>query len=254
MKCLESTKVRHELGNDDDPLAGTYAALQAKNDITVHQLNLEGLNGNLLAAKVDVKIHRSSMPVTAGNTLQRQEQLMGAHSAGDRFYTLNGHHSSHNDMFIAKEMSTQKATLEELGKQKKRRVELKRRDDEAGQLLSRKFEIFLKPELELLLLWQGIKRKDHPPSNPKKLEKWLELEDKAPPTFEEWTAEDEAKLERIRTMKIDINDTAIGRAKKVVTQEYRVLFRDMSKGKQLEAIEGLEKDRDTGITGPVVQL
>ena len=77
---------------------------------------------------------------------------------------------------------------------------------------------------------------------------------KDPPTFEQWTAEDQAKMERIRTMKIDINDTAIGRAKKIVTQEYRVLFRDMSKEKQLEVIEGFEKDRDTGITGPVVQL
>ena len=197
-----------------------------------------------------------SVALTATNTLQRQEQLMETNSAGDPFYALNGHHSSHNDMFIAKEMSTQKATLKELGKQKKRRVELKRRDDEAKQLLSRNIEDhkLKRSELELLLLWQGIKRKNHPPSNPKKLEKWLELKDKALPTFEKWTAEDEAKLERIRTMKIDINDTAIGRAKKVVTQEFRVLFRDMSKEKQLEAIEGLEKDRDTGVTGPVVQL
>ena len=94
------------------------------------------------------------MPVTAANTLQRQERLMGTHSAGDRFYALHGHHSSHNDMFIAKEMSTQKATLEELGKQKKRRVELKRRDDEAKQLLSRNIEDqkLKRPELELLLL------------------------------------------------------------------------------------------------------
>jgi len=232
-----------------------YAALQAKNDIAVHQLNLEGLNGNLLAAKVDVKKKRS-MDLTAANTLQRQQQLMGISSAGDRFYALNGHHSSHNDMFIAKEMSIQQATLKELGKQKKRRVELKLRDDEAKQLLSRNIgdQKLKRPELELLLLWHGIQKRDHPKTNLKKLEKWLELKDKAPPTFEEWTAEDEAKLERIQTMKIDINDTAIGRAEKVVKQEFKVLFHKMSTEGQTECFEDVKKAPHTGVTGPVVQL
>merc|ERR1711935_771253 len=108
-------------------------------------------------------------------------------------------------------MSKQQITLKELQKQKKQRVDLKRRDDEAKQLLLKNIEEnkLKRPELELLMFWHGIQRKDHTKTNPKKLEKWLELKDKAPPSFEEWMDGDEAKLERIRKMKIDINDTAI---------------------------------------------
>jgi len=43
-------------------------------------------------------------------------------------------------------------------------------------------------------------------------------------------------------------------AKKVVKQEFKVLFQDMSTEDQMECIEDMEKARDTGVTGPVVQL
>lgn len=82
----------------------------------------------------------------------------------------------------------------------------------------------------------------------------MELKDKAPPTFQEWTSDDEAELERIRTMKFDIEDTAIGQQKKVVKKEFKVLFKNMTKDEQLQCIEDMEIARDTGITGPAVDI
>ena len=65
-------------------------------------------------------------------------------------------------------------------------------------------------------------------------EKWEELKDQKPPTFEEWKEDDEAKLAKRKGNKLDIEATAIGRAKKTVMQEMELLYESMSMQKRLE--------------------
>ena len=61
---------------------------------------------------------------------------------------------------------------------------------------------------------------------------------KTTPTFEEWKEDDEAKLVKKRKgNKLDIEDTAIGRAKKTVRQEMELLYESMSMQKCLEVLD-----------------
>lgn len=95
-----------------------YGAMQTQNN-AIHQLNLLGFNDRLLDANVDVKKERS-MPPTAPNTLQRQEQLMTWKCAGDRFFFFEW---TCNDMIIARALDERNDTLEQLQKQKQIRIE-----------------------------------------------------------------------------------------------------------------------------------
>ena len=63
-----------------------------------------------------------------------------------------------------------------------------------------------KAQLELLLLWHGIQKKDRPKENAGKVTKWLHLLDKDQPPFVEWKDEEEDRLlnlkSKILTLKI----------------------------------------------------
>ena len=213
-KCLENSKVRHELGVECDPLADDYNQLQAENELAVYWLNMNGLDGDLLSAKVDKKI-ASTISLTSKGSKERQQLLKNAKSAGQRFEITRGSHLSCDDLLISKVLQSNELELKQMEKDKKERVAMKICEDNAKKLLEIAPGELKGEELTTLLLWKGIKKRDHPKLKKQKLELWLRVKDNNPPVFNEWTPADEAKMAKLQSTDIDINDTAIGRQKKV---------------------------------------
>ena len=72
---------------------------------------------------------------------------------------------------------------------------------------------YLAKELTTLLKWYQIPAKEMPKGKAACVARWQEIVEKGlqPPTYEKWTADDEAKLEKMKEFKIEIEDTALGR-------------------------------------------
>ena len=73
--------------------------------------------------------------------------------------------------------------------------------------------------------------------------KWLQLVDKDPPPFVEWKDEEEDRLLELKSKNIDIEDTALGRAKKTVQREMEVQFVSMTEEAQLKFLEMLKEHK-----------
>ena len=73
--------------------------------------------------------------------------------------------------------------------------------------------------------------------------KWLQLVDKDPPPFVEWKDEEEDRLIKIKSKTIDIEDTALGRAKITVQREMELQFGSMTAEAQLKFLERLQEHK-----------
>ena len=73
--------------------------------------------------------------------------------------------------------------------------------------------------------------------------KWLQLVDKYPPPFVEWKDEEEDRLLKLKSKNIDIEDTALGRAKKTVQREMEVQFGLMTAEAHLKFLERLKEHK-----------
>ena len=100
-----------------------------------------------------------------------------------------------------------------------------------------------KAQLELLFLWHGIQKKDHLKGNSGKVKKCLQLVDKYPPTFVEWKDEEQDWIIKLKSKNIDIEDTALGRAKRKVQREMEVQFGSMTEEAQLKFLERLKEQK-----------
>ena len=100
-----------------------------------------------------------------------------------------------------------------------------------------------KAQLEPLFLWHGIKKKDNPKGNAGKVTKCLQLVDKDPPSFVEWKDEEDDQLLNLKSKNIDIEDTALGRAKKTVQREMEVQFGLMTAEAQLKSLERMKEHK-----------
>jgi hypothetical protein len=103
-----------------------------------------------------------------------------------------------------------------------------------------------KAELELLLLWHGIAKSLQPKGNNANMEKWKYIVNskKPAPSYHAWTDEDERKLNHLETSKIDISETAVGRAASTIQREYNATFDKMNKDDQKDAIVQWQKRID----------
>ena len=127
-------------------------------------------------------------------------------------------------------LKTTRRNLQSSSKKEKNKLALKKRHEDATALLENNIDPqnMQKAQLELLLLWHGIQKKDNPKENAGKVTKWLHLLDKDPPPFVEWKDEEEDRLLKLKFKNIDIEDTALGRAKKTVQREMEVQIRSMT--------------------------
>ena len=252
MKCPESDKVRHELtedNDDDNPLAEVYRTMQAQNDFIVAWLNSNGLSDKHMVAKVNRKKEEFDIPLTAPKTKEQQQQIVKAKSHGQLFMATQGSHFGTNNMFHATEMKNNEKEIAKLEQERKNKLALKKRHDDAIALLEKNIDPkkMQKAQLEPFFLWHGIQNKYHPKGNAGKVTKWLKLVDKDPPPFVEWEDEEEDRLIKLKSKNIDIEDTALGRAKKTVQHEVEVQFGLMTVEAQLkllESLKGHKKDDD----------
>ena len=85
-------------------------------------------------------------------------------------------------------------------------------------------------ELDILLKWYQVPASEVP-NKPLKVAKWQDILEKniEPPGFEEWTDEDEARLENLKTKPIAVGDTALGRHQELKKRELLALVASMSK-------------------------
>ena len=103
-----------------------------------------------------------------------------------------------------------------------------------------------KTELTALLKWHGIKGKAMPSNNIGKKAMWQVILDskEEPPAFEDWTEVDEAKLEKLKSIDINMDDTAIGRAKALTQRSMSNQFDNMSKEARLAYLKHLQDNHD----------
>jgi hypothetical protein len=78
------------------------------------------------------------------------------------------------------------------------------------------------------------------------MEQWKEIVNskKAAPRYQAWTDEDERKLNHLETSKIDISETAVGRAASTIQREYNATFDKMNKDQQKDAVAQWQKRID----------
>ena len=68
----------------------------------------------------------------------------------------------------------------------------------------------------------------------------------APPPYEKWTDENEAEFVWLTETDIELEDTALGRMKAQRTAEFEAAFETMSKEKQKEFLDKLQKKHQDG--------
>ena len=92
-------------------------------------------------------------------------------------------------------------------------------------------------ELDILLKWDQVPASGVP-NKPLKVAKWQDILEKniEPPGFEEWTDEDEARLENLKTKPIAVGDTALGRHQELKKRELLASVASMSK-EELEKLQ-----------------
>ena len=230
MACLTSSQVRHEIGDEGDPLGGMYRAMETQNNMATNMLNSRGFIGDLLKVKLKRKVN-DGRTLTVAHTKERVDALAKAKTHGEKFYVTGGSHATHDDMFKAAEVANRKAEIVEMKKNKELRETAEKREKEGFVVVEKEIEIekMKKPELESLLLWYGIKKTDHG-NLPEMKARWKKIrhDNTPPPTYKKWTEEDERGLTKLETEEIDMVDTALGRLRKLKKLEMEAAYKAMN--------------------------
>ena len=148
-------------------------------------------------------------------------------------------------MFYATEMKNNDKELANLEQERKNKLALKKRHDDATALLEKNIDPrkIQKAQLELIFLWHRIQKKDHLKGDAGKVTKWLQLVDKDPPSFVEWKDEEGDRLLKLKSQNIDIEDNALGSPNKTVQREMEVKFGFMNADAQLKFLERLKQHK-----------
>ena len=143
-----------------------------------------------------------------------------------------------DDMFCAMEIPVRQAEIKAMEKVKKTRVSMRNAVSDARRVLIGSAKgpgvhrqgTFSNDELDILLKWYQVPASEVP-NKPLKVAKWQDILEKniEPPGFEEWTDEDEARLENLKTKPIAVGDTALGWHQELKKRELLVSVASMSK-------------------------
>jgi hypothetical protein len=163
--------------------------------------------------------------VTEEHTVERQEQLMKAATAGKKFSVMGGNHTTSDDVFISIEM-----TLREKDKQ---RLTTMKRNYERQSLIEQKAKSviatkgadakgWLKTDLDAVLGWYGVKKLSSM-GKEEKVQKWgqLQRDNVQPNATQQWTDNLEQQLITARSKDIAIGDTAVGRYEKKRQEDFK---------------------------------
>ena len=231
-KCLQDDKVKHELvvladgtiDLDADPLTETLLSIERSNKNAVDFLNKLGFDGEQFRkCAPSVAIAKLNTAVTVPQTRERQNVLLKATSAGDRFRATGGGHIGLDDWFIGKERERRDATVLKLSERKKKWEESKVRESEAKCVIDKlkieKSKDVYKDEdakslsvlnLKILYRWKHGKS---PPSGPESnkpalLSTWQRTKDKDD-TITPWSEVEESQLVCLQSKSNGIHDTEV---------------------------------------------
>ncbi|KAL7546421.1 hypothetical protein ACHAWF_015054 [Thalassiosira exigua] len=211
-KCMHDKQVRREIGDADDETNSLMRVMQEGNRLAVQILNRLGYIGDLLEGTISEVIKPKH--VTEPHSKERITLLAKAKTHSAKFTATGGGHLTSDDYFKSMEIDTREAEIKLMTKDKEVRKLKKQAERDAWAVIiqPKSCDEYKDKDLVPLLTWYNVPRKDWGPK-PNKLKLWKDILDKGtqPPSYEKWTEADDAKLEDLEKMEIDMKDTALGR-------------------------------------------
>ena len=226
--CLQDSKVRHEVVVDDngvidieaDPVAVRLIALEEKNKMCCEVLQSIGCDVSFLQATAPRVTKKTVVNNTEPLSQEYQAKLASAATAG-AFFKLGGGTLSCNEFFLGRERKRQQEEVTALETRKARVKGFKELGEIAAALMEKNkvaengVSNLRVSDLKELLKWKLFYiKEDNKIAGTKKamIDQWNKLP--LPAQLDDWTAEDEAKLEELKKMEIDIAETALGEEQK----------------------------------------
>jgi hypothetical protein len=258
--ALKSNKVRHEVP--------VLAALQAQEGLTITEespevkklRDLEDLNlfyCNILTAngfagsnlRIDAPKRKSIVAVSKPNSLERQEAMAKASSAGATFQATGGGHLNSDDFFKAAELKARESKIKAMEELKRERENdckdqwaALRLIKEKGELTFDTEKLFTLAEIKILLKWKKIR-----PTGTKKADLVRAYRDAPKPKIQVvWKRSKQAALNALKETNIDLQSTALGvAAKKMVRNLQNSMGTiDLETLKELESLIQQRKELD----------
>jgi hypothetical protein len=236
MKCLEDEKVRKSIGDGDEEWERGLRELQNANDLATFLLTRGGYNGDLLKAKL--KATDEPRVLTRPHTKERVELLAKATTHGTKWMATGGSHLMTENFFKYVEVPRRENEIKAMEMNKSERIkgEQLRQDTEAilvarsDALTNMQYNVMNTTELETLLKWHNVPKATKE-KKASMVARWATIWEggQKPPFFEVWTDVDEAKLEELKAMNIDMSQTAVGRLKELKKREAFISVREMNK-------------------------
>jgi hypothetical protein len=249
--AMKSNKVRHEvpvfnalipqegLTSTDTPEIRKLVELEEMNGRYCNILTANGFAGDFLrmAAPKRKKVVAVSQP----NTLERQEALRNASSAGKTFHATGGGHLNSDDYFKAAELKARANKLKAMEEVKKEREKYCKDQWAALRLIKAKGELtwdtvsrFTIFEIKILLKWKKVKA-----TGTKKRDLVEAYTDAPKPIIQPmWKRSEQAKLDALKDTNVSLESTALGAAAKKMVKNLQNSMGNLDAEalKELEAI------------------
>jgi hypothetical protein len=185
--------------------------------------------------------------VTEPYSRERQDALIKATTAGKHYHVTGGAHLHSDDFFIAQQRAEQQRQAGILEKEKTARVAAKQRHEDASALLAdfgrRSVDVYddrtplttLKSvKLKILVSWK-LGGEKLPTKKSVLIASWMTNKNSdRHSSFEEWTREEEATLERLLDEDIKLGETELGRKQDVIVQSLRSTAPSLSASRMAE--------------------
>jgi hypothetical protein len=187
--------------------------------------------------KAELKATDEPRVLTRPHTKERVELLAKATTHGTKWMVTGGSHLMTEDFFKSVEVPRRENEIKAMETNKSERIkgEQLRQDAEAilvarsDALTNKQYNVMNTTELETLLKWHNVPKA----TKEKKalmVARWATIWEGGvkPPFFEVWTDGDEAKLEELKAMDLDMSQTAVGRLKELKKREAFISVREMN--------------------------
>jgi hypothetical protein len=258
--AMHSNKVRHEV-----PTFGALTVQEGLTDISTERgravqklkqldahnlfyckvLTDNGYDGNKLRKEAPKR--KTNVAVSMPNTLERQQAMKKASSAGQTFHATGGGHLNSDDFFKAAELKARENKVKAMEEIKKERAKYCNNQWAAIRLIKAKGELTLETEkrftlleIKAMLKWKKIK-----PTGTKKRD-LVEAYMGAPkPKIQTiWSRSEEAALEALKVTDFTLQSTALGDAVKRMAKNLQNSLGNLDEAslKELESIIQARKD------------
>lgn len=240
---LSHKNVRHELtttaGVADtsiDPMAEEYDNLETRNSLACEFLNAYNYNGELLRATIERTAREAvEQALTRPNTHERVLALAGATTHGQQFKVTGGHHLTSNDFFMAEEVINLQAEQKAKTAERKARHKQQQQFEHAAPLFNKPEKDLIVKDLDALLRFKLGELPGNLKTKADKLARWRQVKDaNYGATLNPWTEEDEAEYAELMEKRINIEDTALGRQKKILAEQHVAAIKTLSVEERLK--------------------